>query len=124
MARKNHNLINKARASCANRRHESQRIVGVLSRTGRGGAASMVAKDAASRIGWVDYSKGICIVAVVCLYTTLHLHGAEGEQSWMQYWVDFARPFRMPDFFLMAGLFLRLTINKPWPVYFDRKVVH
>ena len=28
--------------------------------------------------------------------------------------VEFVRPFRMPDFFLLSGLFLPLVINRDW----------
>src|ERR1700761_2472566 len=38
--------------------------------------------------------------------------------------VMFAKPFRMPDFFLISGLFLSLVIDRGWRVYLDRKVVH
>jgi uncharacterized membrane protein YcfT len=38
--------------------------------------------------------------------------------------VDFARPFRMPDFFMISGLFLALVIDRDWRTYLDRKVVH
>ena len=38
--------------------------------------------------------------------------------------VAFAKPFRMPDFFLISGLFLRLVIGRDWRLYLDRKVVH
>jgi uncharacterized membrane protein YcfT len=38
--------------------------------------------------------------------------------------VAFAKPFRMPDFFLISGLFLSVVIDRAWPTYLDRKVVH
>jgi uncharacterized membrane protein YcfT len=38
--------------------------------------------------------------------------------------VAFAKPFRMPDFFLISGLFLPLVIDRDWRTYVDRKVVH
>src|SRR6201996_2224712 len=38
--------------------------------------------------------------------------------------VMFAKPFRMPDFFLISGLFLSLVIDRGWRLYLDRKVVH
>jgi len=38
--------------------------------------------------------------------------------------VEFARPFRMPDFFLISGLFLARVIDRDWRTYADRKVVH
>ncbi len=77
------------------------------------------------RLAWVDYAKGICIVAVVCMYAGYYVQPAEGGGAgWMQLWMDFARPFRMPDFFLLAGLFLARTIDRPWREYLDKKVVH
>lgn len=38
--------------------------------------------------------------------------------------VAFARPFRMPDFFLLSGLFLFRLIDRDWRTYLDRKLVH
>jgi uncharacterized membrane protein YcfT len=38
--------------------------------------------------------------------------------------VAFAKPFRMPDFFLISGLFLSLVIDRDWRTYLDRKVIH
>lgn len=75
------------------------------------------------RIAWIDYAKGICLIAVVCFYTHYYVQDVTGS-GWMQYWVDFARPFRMPDFFLIAGLFLARTIDRPWRDYLDKKVIH
>lgn len=44
--------------------------------------------------------------------------------SWLDAWIAFARPFRMPDFFLLSGLFLGRVIDRPWRGYLDRKVMH
>jgi uncharacterized membrane protein YcfT len=79
---------------------------------------------AASRLGWVDFSKGICILGVVTLYAVQKMHDELGLTGWLQHWVDFARPFRMPDFFLLSGLFLARVIDRPWRGYLDKKVVH
>ena len=38
--------------------------------------------------------------------------------------VAFAKPFRMPDFFLISGLFLARVIDHDWRTCIDRKVVH
>ncbi len=77
-----------------------------------------------TRHAWVDYSKGICIVGVVTLYAVTKMESELGLRGWLQAWVDFARPFRMPDFFLLAGLFLARVIDRPWREYLDKKVVH
>ncbi|HTP39524.1 MAG TPA: acyltransferase family protein [Steroidobacteraceae bacterium] len=78
----------------------------------------------AQRVAWVDYSKGICIFLVVMLHSNLAVQDTRGAEGWLEYVVAFARPFRMPDFFLIAGLFLGNTIDRPWRVYFDKKVLH
>jgi uncharacterized membrane protein YcfT len=76
------------------------------------------------RIDWVDYAKGFCIVMVVMMHSTLGVELAAGHEGWMHYAVAFARPFRMPDFFLISGLFLSRVIDRDWRDYLDRKVVH
>jgi uncharacterized membrane protein YcfT len=78
----------------------------------------------ATRIDWVDYAKGICIVMVVMMHSVLGVELATGENGFMHVAVMFAKPFRMPDFFLISGLFLALVIDRDWRTYLDRKVVH
>jgi len=77
-----------------------------------------------NRVDWVDVAKGICICLVVMMHSTLGVEKAFGETGWMGAVVEFARPFRMPDFFLIAGLFLASRIDAPWRLYLDRKVLH
>src|SRR3954470_3341725 len=77
-----------------------------------------------TRIDWVDYAKGFCIVMVVMMHSTLGVEAAAGNTSWMHALVAFAKPFRMPDFFLISGLFLAVVIDRDWRTYLDRKVVH
>src|SRR5438309_449274 len=78
----------------------------------------------AARVDWVDYAKGICIVMVVMMHSVLGVELAAGETGFMHVAVAFAKPFRMPDFFLISGLFLPLVIDRDWRTYLDRKVVH
>ena len=88
--------------------------------------------QSSGRVDWVDYAKGFCIIFVVMMHSTLGVEGhavdsgiaAPGTTGWMNYLVTFARPFRMPDFFMISGLFLGLVIGRPWLRYIDRKVVH
>ncbi len=87
--------------------------------TGNGTAA-----QTKERVDWVDYAKGICIIMVVMMHSVLGVEAAAGETGFMHYVVEFAKPFRMPDFFLLSGLFLPLVINRDWRTYLDRKVVH
>jgi uncharacterized membrane protein YcfT len=78
----------------------------------------------AGRVDWVDYAKGFCIVFVVMMHSTLGVEEAIGREGWLNSVVAFARPFRMPDFFLISGLFLARVIDRDWRTYLDRKVVH
>lgn len=78
------------------------------------------------RIEWVDYVKGLTIILVVQLHVThgieaamgLETHSAMGAAS------EFFKSFRMPLFFLVAGLFLSRTIQKSWLQYLDSKLIH
>ena len=76
------------------------------------------------RVDWVDYAKGFCIVFVVMMHSVLGVEAAAGQNGWMHHVVEFARPFRMPDFFMISGLFLANVIDRDWRTYLDRKVVH
>ncbi len=78
----------------------------------------------ASRIDWIDYAKGISIILVVMMHSTLGVEAALEAKGALRLIVDFAAPFRVPAFFLMSGLLLSRTIKQPWPVYLDRKVLH
>ena len=77
-----------------------------------------------SRIDWVDYAKGFCIIMVVMMHSTLGVEQAAGQGGWMHVAVAFARPFRMPDFFLISGLFLARVVDRDWREYLDKKVIH
>jgi uncharacterized membrane protein YcfT len=78
----------------------------------------------AARVAWVDYAKGFCIIMVVMMHSTLGVEKAAGAEGWLTYFVAFARPFRMPDFFMISGLFLARVIDRDWRGYLDKKVVH
>jgi uncharacterized membrane protein YcfT len=82
------------------------------------------ALSAPARIDWVDYAKGICIVMVVMMHSVLGVELAASQTGFMHLVVAFAKPFRMPDFFLISGLFLSVVIDRDWRIYLDRKVVH
>jgi uncharacterized membrane protein YcfT len=82
------------------------------------------ARSIPARVDWVDYAKGICIVMVVMMHSVLGVEAAAGQTGFMHWLVTFAKPFRMPDFFLISGLFLAVVIDRDWRTYLDRKVVH
>lgn len=78
----------------------------------------------ARRYDWVDAAKGICIILVVLMHSTLGVEKAIEAETSLHAFIDWARPFRMPDFFLISGLFLAARIDRPWRAYLDTKVVH
>src|SRR6202166_3050994 len=92
--------------------------------TERSAPAAPPAQSAPERVGWVDYAKGICIVMVVMMHSVLGVELAAGQTGFMHVLVAFAKPFRMPDFFLISGLFLAVVIDRDWRTFLDRKVVH
>lgn len=73
---------------------------------------------------WVDVAKGICILLVVLMHSTLGVEKAAGVETPIHQFIEWARPFRMPDFFLISGLFLASRIDRPWREYLDSKVLH
>src|SRR5438105_15603336 len=91
---------------------------------GTSSATQRSAAQAGGRVDWVDYAKGICIVMVVMMHSVLGVEKAAGETGFMHAFVMFAQPFRMPDFFLISGLFLSVVIDRDWRTYLDRKVLH
>jgi uncharacterized membrane protein YcfT len=88
------------------------------------GTSAVAQNRSPARVDWVDYAKGICIIMVVMMHSALGVELAAGESGFMHLFVTFAKPFRMPDFFLISGLFLPLVIDRDWRTYLDRKVVH
>jgi uncharacterized membrane protein YcfT len=97
-----------------------------LPETSRGGTAARggIVQLNQDRVAFVDYGKGFCIVMVVMMHSVLGVEQAAGATSFMGPVVAFAKPFRMPDFFLISGLFLARIIDRDWRDYLDRKVVH
>ena len=88
------------------------------------GTSTAPHRPAGPRVELVDYAKGICIVMVVMMHSVLGVEAAAGQTGFMHALVAFAKPFRMPDFFLISGLFLSVVIDRDWRTYLDRKVVH
>jgi uncharacterized membrane protein YcfT len=91
---------------------------------GTSSVSARSARPADGRLDWVDYAKGICIVMVVMMHSVLGVEKAADQTGFMHAFVAFAKPFRMPDFFLISGLFLSVVIDRDWRTYLDRKVVH
>jgi uncharacterized membrane protein YcfT len=73
---------------------------------------------------WVDSAKGLSIILVVAMYSAYNTGEYTGEVGFLHYFIGFATPFRMPEFFLISGLFLSNVISRPWRSYADRRVAH
>jgi len=76
------------------------------------------------RLSWVDTAKGISIILVVMMYSVFNVGQNADGVGLFHYIIGFATPFRMPEFFLISGLFLSQVIARPWRAYADRRVVH
>jgi uncharacterized membrane protein YcfT len=77
-----------------------------------------------NRLSWVDSAKGISIILVVMMYSVFNVGQDADGVGLFHYVIAFATPFRMPEFFLISGLFLSLVIARPWRHYADRRVLH
>ncbi len=83
------------------------------------------AEDRSSgRVAWVDAAKGICIIFVVMMHTVRGIETTCGEYGYLHLVVAFAAPFRMPDFFLISGLFLSRVVVRDRRRFIDRRVLH
>lgn len=79
---------------------------------------------ASKRLDWVDMAKGLSIFLVVMMYAASSVGEDTGGVGALHWAIAFATPFRMPEFFLISGLFLSQVIDRPWRAYADRRVVH
>lgn len=77
------------------------------------------------RIDWVDMAKGLTIVLVVMEHTTAGVGAALGQLPLVfGALAEFAKPFRMPLFFLVAGLFAYKALYGDLRKFVDGKIVH
>lgn len=78
-----------------------------------------------SRIDWVDAVKGLTIILVVMEHTTFGVEAAIGHlPPLFGAMAEFAKPFRMPLFFLVAGLFAWKALYGDLRKFVDGKIVH
>lgn len=78
----------------------------------------------AERLGWVDMAKGLSIILVVMMHSAFGVGADAGGVGYLHYVIGWATPFRMPEFFLISGLFLSQVIDRPWARFADRRVLH
>lgn len=81
--------------------------------------------SAPSRIDWIDYVKGVTIILVAQMHISLGTMESMGvTHMWMVDIVEFARPFRVPLFFMIAGLFVSRSLKWDLTKFIDAKLVH
>lgn len=80
--------------------------------------------EAKTRLEWVDMAKGLSIFLVVIMYCAASVGEDTGQVGFLHWTIAFATPFRMPEFFLISGLFLSQVIDRPFRAFADRRVVH
>ncbi|MCJ8520010.1 putative membrane protein YcfT [Pseudorhizobium tarimense] len=69
-------------------------------------------------------AKGLSIFLVVIMYCAASIGEDTGKTGFLHWTIAFAMPFRMPEFFLISGLFLSQVIDRSWRDYADRRAVH
>lgn len=83
------------------------------------------AAKTAQRVAWIDAVKGLTIILVVMKHVT---YGDAVALHHMPYlfniFCEFTIPFRMPLFFLVAGLFAQKALRAPLRDFLDSKVLH
>lgn len=80
--------------------------------------------DNARRLNWVDTAKGLSILLVVMMHSAYGVGQETGGTGVLHWVIAFATPFRMPEFFMISGLFLSQVIGRAARPYADRRVVH
>jgi uncharacterized membrane protein YcfT len=75
------------------------------------------------RQAWVDHARGISIILIVILHARFALEHVPDAQAFDAL-IGFVQPFRLPALFLLSGLFLARIIDRRWPEFLDRRVVH
>lgn len=77
-----------------------------------------------TRLEWVDMAKGLSIILVVMMHSAYGVGEETGSAGYLHYVIGWATPFRMPEFFLISGLFLSQVIARDWLRYADRRILH
>ena len=77
-----------------------------------------------NRYTWADCAKGLSIILVVHLHSTFGVEADLGVSGVMGDIAGFGASFRMPLFFMVAGLFLGSSLMRNWRDYIDHKVLH
>ncbi|MGL4441601.1 MAG: acyltransferase family protein [Bosea sp. (in: a-proteobacteria)] len=84
----------------------------------------MSQNQSSTRLQWADVAKGLSIALVVMMHSTLGVQEAMNAAGWLNPVVEFAKPFRIPAFFLIAGFFFAGMLGRSWRALIDRRVLH
>lgn len=77
------------------------------------------------RINWIDATKGLTIMMVVTMHISLGTQTMlGGSDMWLVDFTNFVRPFRVPLFFIIAGLFAAKALQADWRKFLDTKILH
>ena len=76
-----------------------------------------------NRLNWADCAKGLAIILVVHMHTSLGVEAATGQQSLMGLIAGYGASFRMPLFFMISGVFLAKAIELDWRSFLKKRVL-
>jgi uncharacterized membrane protein YcfT len=78
-----------------------------------------------SRLDWVDADKGLSIILVVARHTAYGVAASLGHMPLVFGLIStLSMPYRMPLFFIVAGLFAANALKRPLREFLDKKLVH
>jgi uncharacterized membrane protein YcfT len=78
-----------------------------------------------SRLDWVDTDKGLSIILVVARHTASGVALSLGQMPLIFGLIStLSTPYRMPLFFVVAGLFAASYLQRPLREFLDKKVLH
>jgi len=77
------------------------------------------------RVDWIDAAKGLTIMLVVMKHVTYGTAVSLGHMPYIfNILSEWTIPFRMPLFFLVAGLFAKKALFAPTRQFMDSKILH
>ena len=87
--------------------------------------ANISTAAAKPRVDWVDAAKGLTIMLVVMKHVTYGTAVSLGSTPFFfNILSEWTIPFRMPLFFLVAGLFAQKALRAPTRQFVDSKILH
>ncbi|HEX7776010.1 MAG TPA: acyltransferase family protein, partial [Parvibaculum sp.] len=74
---------------------------------------------------WIDTDKGLSIILVVARHTAYGVAASTGHMPFIFGLIStLSLPYRMPLFFVVAGLFAASALKRPLREFLDKKLVH